>query len=63
MFFILAGDVVWLAGGVMIIGQIAGGYLGARTGMKFGASLIKPLIVVISMAMAIRLLWPMIFPG
>jgi len=61
MFFILAGDVVWLAGGVMIIGQIAGGYLGARTGMKFGATLIKPLIVVISMAMAIRLLWPIVF--
>ncbi|MCZ4271455.1 TSUP family transporter [Maritalea porphyrae] len=61
MFFILGGDVVWLAGGAMIVGQIAGGYLGARTGMKFGASLIKPLIVVISMTMAIRLLWPIIF--
>lgn len=62
MFFILGGDVVWLAGGVMIVGQIAGGYLGARTGMRFGAKLIKPLIVVISMAMAIRLLWPIVFP-
>jgi uncharacterized membrane protein YfcA len=61
MFFILGGDVVWLAGGAMIVGQIAGGYLGARTGMRFGASLIKPLIVVISMTMAIRLLWPIIF--
>lgn len=62
MFFILAGDVVWIAGGVMIIGQIAGGYLGARTGMRFGAKLIKPLIVIISMTMAVRLLWPIIFP-
>ena len=61
MFFILAGDVVWIAGGVMIIGQIAGGYLGARTGMRFGAKLIKPLIVIISMTMAVRLLWPIIF--
>lgn len=61
MFFILGGDVVWLAGGAMIVGQVAGGYLGARTGMKFGANLIKPLIVIISLTMAIRLLWPIVF--
>ncbi|MGJ8529543.1 TSUP family transporter [Maritalea sp.] len=60
LFFIYGGDVVWVAGGAMIVGQVAGGYLGARTGMKFGASLIKPLIVIISMTMAIRLLWPQI---
>lgn len=59
-FFILGGDVVWIAGGAMIIGQIAGGYLGARVGMRFGAKLIKPLIVMISMTMAIRLLWPLL---
>jgi len=61
LLFILGGDVVWVAGGVMIIGQIAGGYLGARTGMRFGSTLIKPLIVVISLTMAIRLLWPTLF--
>ncbi len=60
-FFIFAGEVIWVAGAAMIVGQIAGGYLGARVGMKFGANLIKPLIVVISMTMAIRLLWPIIF--
>lgn len=62
LFFIAGGDVVWVAGGVMIIGQIAGGYLGARTGMRFGARLIKPLIVIISVTMALRLLWPTISP-
>jgi uncharacterized membrane protein YfcA len=59
-FFILGGDVVWVAGGAMIIGQIAGGYLGARVGMRFGARLIKPLIVLISMTVALRLLWPLL---
>ncbi len=60
IFFIYAGEVVWAVGGAMIIGQIGGGYLGAITGMRFGARLIKPMIVVISTAMAVRLLWPQI---
>ena len=59
-FFIFAGDVVWIAGGAMIFGQVIGGYLGARVGMKFGAKLIKPLVVVISLTMAVRLLWPLL---
>lgn len=60
MFFIYAGEVVWAVGGAMIIGQFGGGYLGAITGMRFGARLIKPMIVIISTAMAVRLLWPQI---
>ncbi|MCF4097757.1 TSUP family transporter [Maritalea mediterranea] len=58
MFFIFAGEVIWIIGAAMIVGQIGGGYLGAITGMRFGARLIKPLIVIISIAMALRLLWP-----
>lgn len=60
IFFIHAGEVVWAVGGAMIVGQMGGGYLGAVTGMRFGARLIKPMIVVISTAMAVRLLWPQI---
>ncbi len=54
--FIPSGDVVWAAAGVMAIGQIAGGYLGARTGIRFGAKLIRPLVVVVSVVLALRLL-------
>lgn len=54
--FIPSGDVVWPVAGVMIIGQIAGGYLGALTGIRFGAKLIRPLVVVVSIALALRLL-------
>jgi uncharacterized membrane protein YfcA len=54
--FISTGDVVWPVAGVMIIGQVLGGYLGARTGIRFGAKLIRPLVVVISIALALRLL-------
>jgi uncharacterized membrane protein YfcA len=40
----------------MAIGQVAGGYLGAMTGIRFGARLIRPLVVVVSIVLALRLL-------
>jgi uncharacterized membrane protein YfcA len=55
--FIPSGDVVWVAAGAMAIGQLIGGYLGALTGIRFGASLIRPLVVVISLALAVKLLF------
>jgi uncharacterized membrane protein YfcA len=55
--FIPAGDVVWPAAVAMALGQLAGGYLGARAGIRFGAKLIRPLVVIISISMAIKLLF------
>lgn len=55
-FFIPAGEVIWPAALAMAVGQLAGGYLGAVTGIRFGARLIRPLVVVISVALALRLL-------
>ncbi len=54
--FIPAGDVVWPAAIAMGAGQLIGGYLGARTGIRYGARVIRPLVVVVSIALAIRLL-------
>ncbi len=54
--FIPSGDVVWPAALAMIVGQVVGGYAGALTGIRFGARLIKPLVVVVSMLLALRLL-------
>jgi uncharacterized membrane protein YfcA len=54
--FIPAGDVVWPAALVMAIGQVAGGYLGALTGIRFGAKLIRPLVVAVAVILAVRLL-------
>ncbi|RYH11061.1 MAG: hypothetical protein EON57_04280 [Alphaproteobacteria bacterium] len=54
--FIPSGDVVWPIALTMAVGQLAGGYLGALTGIRFGARLIKPLVVLISIALAVRLL-------
>jgi uncharacterized protein len=55
--FIPSGDVVWPVAGVMAIGQVVGGYLGALTGIRFGASVIRPVVVAISMVLAIKLLF------
>lgn len=55
--FIPAGDVVWPAAVAMAIGQVIGGYLGALTGIRFGARIIRPLVIIVSIALAIRLLF------
>lgn len=55
--FIPSGDVVWAAAGAMAVGQLIGGYLGALTGIRFGARLIQPVVVVISISLAIKLLF------
>lgn len=55
--FIPAGDVVWPAATAMAAGQVIGGYLGARTGIRFGAKLIRPLVVVVTIGVALKLLF------
>ncbi len=55
--FIPSGAMWWGVGIAMGFAQIAGATLGARMAMKIGARLIKPLIVTVSVAMALRLLW------
>ena len=55
--FIPTGAVHWGLGLAMAAAQIAGASLGARVAMRIGAGLIRPLLVVTSTAMALRLLW------
>lgn len=55
--FALAGAMVWKIGLLMGVAQIFGARLGAAQAMKNGARLIKPLLVVVCVALAIRLLW------
>jgi uncharacterized membrane protein YfcA len=57
MLFVPSGDVVWPAAIAMAIGQVAGGYLGALTGIRFGGRLIRPLVVIVSVILALRLLF------
>lgn len=54
--FLLYGVVLWKVGLVMGAGQFLGAQAGSRVAMKNGARIIKPLLVVTSIALAIRLM-------
>lgn len=56
LFFILGGNVVWVAGLVMMVGQVLGARLGSRFVLKNGQKLIRPMIVTVSMVMTVKLL-------
>ncbi|MDX7999561.1 hypothetical protein FE394_10175 [Xenorhabdus sp. Reich] len=56
-FFILGGQVLWLVGFVMLIGQIIGARLGAGLVLSRGQKLIRPMLVTISFLMSIKLLY------
>ena len=58
--FALVGQPLWVVGIVMGAAQIAGATLGSRLASRIGARLIKPLLVVTSTALALRLIWQMI---
>jgi len=55
--FALSGATWWGIGFAMAAAQIGGAALGARLAMRIGARLIKPLLVVTSTGLAVRLLW------
>ncbi|MCA1652984.1 MAG: TSUP family transporter [Sphingomicrobium sp.] len=55
--FALGGRMWWSLGLCMAAGAMTGGYLGSHTAMKFGARLIRPLLVLLSLALTARVLW------
>ncbi len=55
--FAFSGAMWWVTGLAMAAGQVAGAALGARVAMRVGAGVIRPLLVVTSTGMALRLIW------
>ena len=55
-YFILYGDIAWLAGTAMIGGQLFGAVVGAKMVLKKGAALIKPVVVIVCFLMSLNLL-------
>lgn len=53
--FIFAGAVVWKAGLVMGVCQFIGARVGSSLAMRVGAKLIKPLLIIVCVALAVRL--------
>ncbi len=54
--FAFSGHVLWLLGLGMGFGQIIGNYLGSKLAIKHGSSLIRPLLVIVSLLVSLRLL-------
>ncbi|WP_417812935.1 TSUP family transporter [Thalassospira alkalitolerans] len=54
--FIAGGDVVWTIGLVMAVGSLIGAQIGSHMVMKVGARLVRPLLVITSMAISIKLI-------
>ena len=57
LFFALAGEMFWLLGLCMAAGAMAGGWIGSHTAIRFGARLIRPLLVILSIGLTGRLRW------
>jgi uncharacterized protein len=57
MLFALGGKIVWTVGLAMGLAQVIGAQLGARLAIRNGATIIRPLLVFVCVAMAIRLMW------
>jgi uncharacterized membrane protein YfcA len=51
LFFAIGGKMYWLLGLCMAAGAMAGGWIGSHTAMRFGARLIRPLLVVLSLGL------------
>lgn len=54
--FAFSGKIFWIIGLTMGVAQFAGAQLGSRFAMKHGAKIIRPLLVVVCLAMATKLL-------
>ncbi|WP_182083942.1 TSUP family transporter [Aureimonas sp. ME7] len=55
--FATVGSIHWKLGLCMGVAQFLGARAGAGVAMRFGAGLIRPLLVLVCIALALRLLW------
>ena len=56
LFFILGGNVLWILGILMCVGQSIGASLGARLALKHGARIIRPIVICVCFALSIQLI-------
>jgi uncharacterized membrane protein YfcA len=50
------GHVLWIIGFAMALASIIGGQVGAYAAMKFGAGIVRPFLIVVSLALTLKLL-------
>ena len=54
--FAIQGYVIWYLGLIMAVAQIAGAYTGSRFAIKNGEKVVRPVLVVVSILLSIRIL-------
>jgi uncharacterized membrane protein YfcA len=52
----VGGHVLWIVGLAMAVANIVGAQIGARLAMRFGSRLIRPLLIVMSLALTAKML-------
>lgn len=57
LLFTIGGHIQWLLGLCMAAGAMAGGWIGSHSALRFGARLIRPVLVAVSLCLTARLLW------
>ena len=57
LLFAMGGKMFWLLGFSMAAGAMLGGWIGSHAAMRFGAKVIRPLLVILSLGLTARLLW------
>jgi len=55
--FLVGGNALILLGLCMAIGSASGAWAGSHTAMRFGARIIRPVLVIVSLALTAKLLW------
>lgn len=56
LYFIVFGEVFWLVGLVMIVGQLIGATIGAKMVLEKGSRLIRPIVVIVCFVMSANIL-------
>ncbi|WP_342748437.1 TSUP family transporter [Solemya velesiana gill symbiont] len=59
--FIVGGHVIWSLGLTMALGQFIGGRLGAHLAFLKGVKIIRPLIVIVTLSISLKLLFEQVF--
>lgn len=55
--FAAGGHVLWLLAFVMAAGAMAGAWIGSHVAIRFGARVIRPLLVTVSLVLTAKLIW------
>ncbi|MGQ4582819.1 TSUP family transporter [Lysobacter sp. F60174L2] len=53
---VIGGQVLWMVGLLMAVASIAGGQVGAHLALRVGGKVIRPLLVVMALALTVKLL-------